>query len=72
LAIPFVLSAFNGTALSFKMMLGMMMGFAFFISNAFLGQICIVYQVPPVLAAFLPLVAFTIVGIFLSTQLIKR
>jgi lipopolysaccharide export system permease protein len=72
LAIPFVLSAFSSTALSFRMMVGMMVGFAFFMSNAFLGQICIVYQVPPILAAFLPLAAFALVGVFLSALLIKR
>ena len=72
LAIPFVLSAFGPTALSVRMMIGIMMGFAFFISNAFLGQICIVYQIPPMLAAFLPLAAFALLGVFLSTSLIKR
>jgi lipopolysaccharide export system permease protein len=71
LAIPFVLGTLNVSTLGFRMLIGIMMGFAFFISNAFLGQICIVYQIPALLAAFLPLALFALLGIFLSRRLIR-
>lgn len=72
LAIPFVLGTLSSTTLGFRMVIGIMVGFAFFISNALLGEICIVYQVPAALAALLPLVAFAMIGIILSKKLIKQ
>ena len=72
LAIPFVLGAFRGATLGFRMVAGVLIGFAFFILNSFLGQICIVYQVPAMFAAILPIILFAMLGIFLSRQMIKQ
>lgn len=72
LAIPFVLGTLRASSLGFRLVVGILVGFAFFISNAFLGQVCVVYQVPAILAAFLPLFIFAIVGIFLSQRLLKQ
>lgn len=72
LAIPFVLGAFSTATLGWRVMVGLMAGFAFFISNAFLGEICIVYQVPPVLAAGLPVMLFALLGLVMSRHLITR
>lgn len=72
LAIPFVLGTLTMSTFGWRMLIGVMMGFAFFISNAFLGQICIVYQVPAAFAALLPLIGFAIFGVFLSKRLIRR
>ncbi len=72
LAIPFVLGALRGATLGFRMVAGVLVGFAFFILNSFLGQICIVYQVPAMFAAILPIVLFAMLGIFLSRQMIKQ
>src|SRR3990167_336369 len=47
LAIPFVLGAFSQAMMGLRLMVGVIAGFAFFIMNSFLGQLCIVYQVPP-------------------------
>lgn len=71
LAIPFVLGALSQSTLGWRIMAGVMVGFVFFISNAFLGQLSIVYQVPPMFAAILPLLLFLILGLFLSRKLIK-
>jgi lipopolysaccharide export system permease protein len=72
LAIPFVLGASSTSTLGFRVMVGIMVGFTFFIANAFLGQLSIVYQLPAVLAAFLPLAAFLLIALFLSNRLIQR
>jgi lipopolysaccharide export system permease protein len=72
LAIPFVLGTFSRSTQGWRIIAGLLVGFAFFISNAFLGQISIVYQVPPMIAAGLPLLLFAGLALFLSRQLIRR
>lgn len=71
LAIPFVLGAMRGSTLGFRIVAGILVGFAFFILNSLLGQVCIVYQVPAVLAAFIPILLFTGVGFILSRQMVR-
>jgi lipopolysaccharide export system permease protein len=70
LAIPFVLGSLGAVTLGQRLLLGIMVGFVFFIANAFLGQISIVYQVPAVLAALLPLLGFAVLGVVLTVCLI--
>lgn len=71
LAIPFVLGSQGHTTLGWRMVIGILAGFIFFIANSFLGQLSIVYQLPAPVAAFLPLVIFMIIALFLSRRLIK-
>lgn len=70
LAIPFVLGAMRQSAMGWRLLVGVMMGFGFFIMNSFLAQLAIVYQVPPVLAALTPILLFIAIGIILSKKLI--
>lgn len=72
LAIPFVLGAPTAPMMGWRIVAGILMSFAFFISNAFLGELCIVYQFPAVLAAFLPPLIFAVFGVFLSKRMIRR
>lgn len=72
LAIIFVLGTLSAATVGWRIVVGIMAGFAFFIFNAFFGQLCIVYQLPAVLAAFLPLFIFAIFSVFLSRYLITR
>lgn len=72
LAIPFVLSTMNRLPLGWRIIAGIMVGFIFFIMNALLGQLCIVYQVPTLLAAAIPPLLFGLIGIFLSKKLISH
>lgn len=61
LAIPFVLGASTRSAtMGWRMLFGVMLGFVFYILNAFLGQLSIVFQMPPWLAAFLPIMLFSV------------
>ena len=72
LAIPFVLGAMSASTMGWRILVGILVGFAFFILNAVLGQLSVVYQVPTILAALLPPLIFGIFGIFLSRRLIKN
>lgn len=71
-AIPFVLGSLSTTTMGWRIVVGIMFGFTFFILDAFLGQLCVVYQLPAILAASLPLVVFGLFGLFLSNRLIRR
>lgn len=72
LAVPFVLGAFRNSSLGWRLLAGIMTGFGFFILNALLGQLCVVYQVPALFAATLPLILFGCIGFYLSRQLIRQ
>jgi lipopolysaccharide export system permease protein len=72
LAVPFVLGAFRTSALGWQIIVGILAGFVFYISNALLGQLSIVYQIPPVFAALLPLLFFALLGIIMAKRLITR
>lgn len=72
LAIPFVLGTLSAATMGWRIVVGIMVGFAFFIINALLGELCIVYQLPAVFAASLPLVLFALFGILLAKSLIRR
>src|SRR3990167_10783639 len=69
LAIPSVLCTLNTATLSRRLMIGILVGFIFFIGNAFLGQLCVVYQLPALVAALLPLLLFAGAGFTLYWRL---
>src|SRR5437868_11483212 len=58
LAIPFVLGAFSTYSMGWRIVIGILTGFAFFILNELLGQLSIVYQISPFFAALLPSAVF--------------
>jgi len=62
LAIPFVLNTLSASPLGWRIMIGVLAGFGFYILNALLGQMSIVYQLPPLFAALLPLLLFGALG----------
>jgi lipopolysaccharide export system permease protein len=64
IAILIVLGTRNSSALGMRIVIGIVVGFIFFISNAFLGHLSIVYQLPPFFAALLPLILFALLGTF--------
>lgn len=70
LAVPFVLGSFERMPMGFRLMIGVLTGFAFFILNAFFGQLCMVYQVPAFFAAVIPLIVFGVIGLFMAKNLI--
>lgn len=66
LAIPFVLGVGRQSAMGWRLLVGIIAGVIFFLMNSLLGQICIVYQVPAVVAALIPIVIFAGVAVGLS------
>jgi lipopolysaccharide export system permease protein len=62
LAIPFVFGFSRSVMMGWRIFMGVMVGFIFYMLNAFLGQVCVVFQLPPLIAALAPLVLFTGLG----------
>ena len=63
LAIPFVFASMRGATMGFRMLMGVMFGFGFYILNQFVGPMSVVYEVPPILAALLPSLVFAFISI---------
>ncbi len=71
LALPLVLNTFSTATLGWRILAGILVGFAFFILNAVLGQLCVVYQVPTLIAAALPPLLFALIGFVLFRRLLR-
>lgn len=66
LALPIVLNTLNTMSLGWRLMMGIIIGFMFLMTNAFLGQLCVVYQLPAVFAASFPLLFFACIALLLA------
>jgi lipopolysaccharide export system permease protein len=62
LAIPFVLNSSRSVTMGWRVFFGIVVGFVFYILNAFIGQFSIVFQFSPLLAALFPTVLFALFG----------
>jgi lipopolysaccharide export system permease protein len=62
LAVPFVFGSPRSAAMGRRILFAVMVGFVFYIFNAFLGQFSVVFQVSPFIAALLPTIVFAGVG----------
>ena len=69
LAVPFVFTAPRAVNLGWQMVLGVVVGFVFYILDALLGQLSVVYQLPPFFAALFPILLFAGLGYFLLARL---
>lgn len=65
LAVPFVFTAPRVVNLGWQMLLGVVVGFVFYIVDSLLGQLSVVYQLPPFFAALLPILLFAGLGYLL-------
>jgi lipopolysaccharide export system permease protein len=65
LAIPFVFGSLRTVTISLRLVIGIMVGFLFSLTNQFFGPISVVYQWPPFLAALLPTLIFTVAAYWL-------
>ena len=68
LAIPFVFTAPRSINVSKKMILGVIVGFAFYMLDSLLGQLSIVYQLSPWFAALLPIALLGGIGYYLINK----
>lgn len=65
LAVPFIFGPLRSANMGLRMVIGVIVGFCFYIMNQFLGPFSLVYQVPALVAAMLPSLIFAIIGGFL-------
>lgn len=68
LAIPFVFTAPRSMSTGKRILFAIFIGFIFYIINAFMGQLSIVFQFPPIIAAFIPTLLFAAVGYVLMLR----
>jgi lipopolysaccharide export system permease protein len=66
LALPFVMRFSRSVTMGWRVVFAVVVGFIFYMFNAFLGQISIVFQFSPFLAAILPTLLFAFSGLYLS------
>ncbi len=69
LAVPFVFTAPRSINLGWQMVLGVVVGFMFYMLDSLLGQLSIVYQLPPFFAALLPILLFMGIGYYLLRRI---
>lgn len=62
LAVPFVFGAPRSVSMGRRTLFAIIMGFIFYILNAFFGQFSIVFQFHPIIAAVFPTIIFAIAG----------
>lgn len=62
LAVPFVFGSPRSVTMGRRILFAVMVGFVFYMFNAFLGQFSVVFQVSPLMAALLPTIVFAFVG----------
>lgn len=61
LGIPFIFGSLRSSSMGHRMLVGIIIGFIFYMLNRLFGPITIVYQFPPVLAALAPTMLFVLV-----------
>lgn len=64
IAIPFISGSLRSATMGLKLLLGIVVGFTFYILNQLFGPISLVYQLPPLLAALSPTLILAVVGIY--------
>jgi len=69
LAIPFVFGPLRRATMGLRILLGTAVGFIFITLNQFLGPLSTVYQLPPWLAAFIPIALFAGVAYLLQWRM---
>lgn len=69
LVVPFILGGINLATSGKRLLFGILSGFVFYILNSALSQLSIVFQLPPMIAAALPLFIFSIFGLYLFKRL---
>lgn len=65
LAIPFIFGPLRTSTIGAKLIVGIAMGFGFYILNQMFGFMSQVYQIKPFIGATFPLLIFTMFGIYL-------
>jgi len=65
LAIPFIFGPLRSSTMGLRMLVGVFVGFGFYTVNQLFGPLTLVYSIPPVVGAWLPLFFFLGIGMLL-------
>lgn len=65
LAIPFIFGPLRQSSMGLRVLVGVFVGFAFYTCNELFGPLTLLYPVPPVIGASLPIMVFFIVGMLM-------
>lgn len=65
LAIPFIFGPLRSSTMGLRMLVGVFVGFTFYTFNQLFGPLTLVYPLPPAIGAWLPLLFFLGLGLFL-------
>lgn len=68
LGAPFIFGSLRNVTMGYRIMMGILLGFGFYMLNQFFGPISMVYQFPPWLAAILPTIMFALLGVWLMRR----
>ena len=69
LGVPFIFGSLRSASMGSRILVGVMVGFAFYMLNQFFGPLAMVYQLSPLLAALMPTL---LVALLVAALLIKR
>lgn len=68
LAVPFVFGSLRSASTGHRILLGIVIGFSFYMLNQLFGPIALVYQYPAMMAAATPTIIFTLLLFFLLSR----
>lgn len=69
LGVPFIFGSLRSASTGSRVMVGILMGFSFYMLNQFFGPLTLVYQFPPILAAISPTLLFVIIYFVLMRRI---
>jgi len=64
LSMPFLFSSQRSTGSGVRLFIGIIVGIVFFLINRILNEVGIVYNFPPLISAFFPVILFLFIGLF--------
>lgn len=68
LSVPFIFGPLRSASMGLRLLAGIIMGFSFYVLSEIFGPLALVYQWPPFLAAFAPIIIFGSLGVVLGTR----
>lgn len=63
-ALPFIFGSTRSATMGLRLLIGTCLGLTFYLANQFLGPITVVFHLPPILAALIPSILFTIFAVY--------
>jgi lipopolysaccharide export system permease protein len=70
LGVPFVFGPLRNASMGLRMLSGIFFGFLFYLVNEIFGPLSLVYHLPPILAAWAPLLLFAFFGFWMMRRVL--